>query len=117
MVLNDGETFTALDGCRVVEVPDGAAADEIEALLHSRPQTMTVFRDGAPLGGVTRAYITYEVGGLDDGGDLAHPYCSGACRLRGVDRVRAIRGCPLRQGDDPVGDWIGYRCETCLVLI
>lgn len=33
MVLNDGETFTDLDGCAVVEVPDGAGTEEVEELL------------------------------------------------------------------------------------
>lgn len=53
MVLNDGETFTALDGCKIVDVKDGMDADWIEAALKDEegtivqsftdpPQTFTV---------------------------------------------------------------------------
>ena len=34
MVLNDGETFTDLAGCRIVAVPDDSTTDQIELLLH-----------------------------------------------------------------------------------
>jgi hypothetical protein len=33
MVLNDGETFSDLDGCAIVEVPDDALTERIEQLL------------------------------------------------------------------------------------
>jgi len=33
MVLNDGETFTSLNGCKIVEVYDGLTDDEIEEYL------------------------------------------------------------------------------------
>jgi len=33
VVLNDGETFTALDGCKIVEVPEDMSTDEIEEAL------------------------------------------------------------------------------------
>lgn len=35
MVLNDGETFTDLAGCRIVEVPDNWETEEIEEALES----------------------------------------------------------------------------------
>ena len=34
MVLNDGETFTTLDGCRMIQVPDDWDTDQIEKALH-----------------------------------------------------------------------------------
>jgi hypothetical protein len=33
MVLNDGETFTDVDGCAIVAVPDDADSEQIEAQL------------------------------------------------------------------------------------
>ena len=33
MVLNDGETYTDLNGCRIVFVPDEATPEEIEEVL------------------------------------------------------------------------------------
>lgn len=33
MVLNDGETFSELDGCKMITVPDGWSSEEIEPLL------------------------------------------------------------------------------------
>jgi|LakMenEpi03Aug12_release.lakeMendotaPanAssembly.Ray.scaffolds.fasta_scaffold1502767_1 hypothetical protein len=30
MVLNDGETFTSLSGCRILRVPDGVEDDDID---------------------------------------------------------------------------------------
>ena len=33
IVLNDGETFSAAQGCLIAEVPDNADIDEIERLL------------------------------------------------------------------------------------
>lgn len=35
MVLNDGETFTNLDGCSIVAVPVTMEIEEIEELLHN----------------------------------------------------------------------------------
>lgn len=34
MVLNDGETFTDLEGCQIVRVPDEWDIDDIEIALH-----------------------------------------------------------------------------------
>lgn len=34
MVLNDGETFTDLEGCAIWSVPDDMETDEIELALH-----------------------------------------------------------------------------------
>lgn len=43
MVLADGETFTALDGCKIVEVPDDYETYEIEcALAEGDAKTTTV---------------------------------------------------------------------------
>jgi len=33
MVLNDGETYTAIRGCQIVEVPDAATDDDIDIYL------------------------------------------------------------------------------------
>lgn len=33
MVLNDGETFSSLDGCKIVDVPDGATTEDVEEIL------------------------------------------------------------------------------------
>jgi hypothetical protein len=33
MVLNDGETYTDLDGCSILELPDGTDGDEIEDII------------------------------------------------------------------------------------
>lgn len=42
MVLNDGETFSALDGCKIIEVNADLDTDEIEALLADDPMHRTV---------------------------------------------------------------------------
>lgn len=33
MVLNDGETFTNLEGCAILAVPDGLDTDQIETIM------------------------------------------------------------------------------------
>ena len=33
MVLNDGETFTSLNGCQIIEVPENMSTDEVEESL------------------------------------------------------------------------------------
>lgn len=33
VVLNDGETFTLLKGCRIVEIPDYVVDDEMDAYV------------------------------------------------------------------------------------
>lgn len=35
MVLNDGETYTSLAGCKLVEVPDNMDPNDIEEVLDS----------------------------------------------------------------------------------
>jgi len=35
MVLNDGETFTSLNGCSIYEVPNNASTEEIESALQN----------------------------------------------------------------------------------
>lgn len=33
MVLEDGETYSGIGGCHIIEVPDGLDADDLEAQL------------------------------------------------------------------------------------
>jgi hypothetical protein len=42
MVLNDRDTFSTLDGCRIVSVPDGWTAEQIEDVLDHCPDNETV---------------------------------------------------------------------------
>jgi hypothetical protein len=35
MVLNDGSTYTDLDGCKMIEVPDNYESEDIEASLRN----------------------------------------------------------------------------------
>ena len=34
MVLNDGETYSEITGCKIVQVPDIISPDDIEGVLH-----------------------------------------------------------------------------------
>jgi len=53
MVLNDGETFTSLNGCKIVEVPDDFSTMEIEDCLKAirdmgsdlNAEVITTFKD------------------------------------------------------------------------
>lgn len=49
MVLSDGETYSELSGCKIVEVPAGASEDEVAALLRqSRDHSWGVFGEVPP---------------------------------------------------------------------
>jgi hypothetical protein len=37
VVLNDRDTFSTIDGCRIVGVPDDSTTEDIEAILHGEP--------------------------------------------------------------------------------
>jgi len=45
MVLNDGETFTDLEGCSIVRVPDDSDSEAIEAQLDTATRTPTEIAD------------------------------------------------------------------------
>lgn len=45
MVLNDGETYTSLAGCRIVEIDDNIETDDIE------PALKDMFHRGEPVDG------------------------------------------------------------------
>ena len=44
VVLNDGETFSAMDGCTIHEVPDTMDTDEIEEYLKEDGESHRVAR-------------------------------------------------------------------------
>lgn len=60
MVLNDGETYTNLEGCAVVAVPDGADTESIERQLDADDGTDFVLAFGADSDG---PYMIHEPDG------------------------------------------------------
>lgn len=53
MVLNDGETFTALAGCQIVEVDDNLTVDQIESCLKTLYRDNRTCKKAKILGGFT----------------------------------------------------------------
>jgi hypothetical protein len=53
MVLNDGETFSEIGGCAIVDVPLDATTEEIEELLadedRTRAATVGIYRENGAL--------------------------------------------------------------------
>ena len=48
MVLNDGETFTALAGCSIQSIPDHVYDDDIDAAIKEGVcEIVTTFEEGA----------------------------------------------------------------------
>jgi len=45
MVLNDGDTYSDLYGCKIVDIPDGIDGDEIESVLKESPNVLKTFGD------------------------------------------------------------------------
>ena len=48
MILDDGETFSSLKGCKIVKVPNGWDTEQVEAALSEGNQELVVvhqFRD------------------------------------------------------------------------
>jgi len=46
MVLNDGETYTDLDGCLLMEIPDHVQGDAIDEYVKFGPKNRIVVRYG-----------------------------------------------------------------------
>jgi len=73
IVLNDGETFTSLDGCRIIEVPDDWITEDIEdALLDGSEQGRTICTFTDELADAFEDWLAEHAGGMC--GDFGKPH-------------------------------------------
>jgi hypothetical protein len=70
VVLNDRETFSTIDGCRIVEVPDSATTEDIEAILEKGVFPYRPIDAALPMQLVARIAASLQGSGTDSERDL-----------------------------------------------